>query len=93
MKGIQAFYVALIGIIHLLGLGLLRMSSGENLETTRATYQHHIAPNEATRRRLAEVKAANDHALILPGSILGVSFVGSIYVLLRTTRQLRTPLM
>jgi hypothetical protein len=91
MRAIQAFYILLICIVTLIGVAFLRMSYGDNLETGRAVYQHHIAPSEATRQKLAEVHAANNRALILPGCILGVFFVGSIFIVVRTTGRLRTP--
>jgi hypothetical protein len=66
------------------------MSHGENVETARAIYQDYVAPSEATRQRLAEVRTANNRALILPSCILGLFFVGSIFVVVRTTRKLGT---
>ena len=90
MRAIQAFYILLICTVTLVGVAFLRMSYGDNVETGRAVYQHHIAPNEATRQKLADVRAANNRALMLPSCILGVFFVGSIFVVVRTTRRLRT---
>ena len=90
MKPIQTFYIFLVCIITLIGIAVLWTSYGENVETIRAVYQHHTAPSEATRQRLAEVNAANNRAMIQPGSILFVFFVGSIFIVIRTTRRLRT---
>ena len=86
MKLIQAFYIVLICVITLFGIAFLRMSYGENIETMQAVYQHRTAPSEATRQKLSEVNAANNRAMILPGSVLAVFFVGSIFAVVRTTR-------
>ena len=89
MKWLQAFYIVLVCLLTLIGVAFLVTSYGENVETARAVHQHHIAPSAATRQKLAEVNAANERAMIIPGCILAVFFIGSVFVILRSTRGLR----
>lgn len=77
-------------ITWLMVVRALPISRHENVEYSRALYEHNKNPSETTRRELVRVRAADDRGFIIQELILGVPLIVLIIGLARATKTIRT---
>lgn len=82
--------VAACIITWLMVVRALPISRHDNVEYSRALYEHNKSPSETTRRELARVRAADDRGFIIQELILGVPLVVLIVGVALAAKAIRT---